>query len=183
MNQRFDEDRAELEAHLAERVRAYVELGETPEQAALSAYEKFGDIRSELRKLLWRRRLRSPFATACVGFAVSATMMSLVSESPFQMALVFNLLGFPAGRWLRKQKKQVSFFLLGIFLSAILHSLLYLCGKISISIPIIVFFHLMIPYASWFGTWTKEWESSLLWKNWIEREEGMRYEIAKRLRY
>ena len=28
MNQRFDEDRAELEAHLAERIQAYIELGE-----------------------------------------------------------------------------------------------------------------------------------------------------------
>ncbi|MBB6049407.1 permease prefix domain 1-containing protein [Armatimonas rosea] len=70
MRQRFrDEDKAELEAHLAERVQAYIELGETPEQAALSAREKFGETETVLRELRWQGLRRSPilWGLLCAG--------------------------------------------------------------------------------------------------------------------
>lgn len=60
MKQRFEEDRAELEAHFAERVQAYIELGETPEQAQLSAREKFGQTETVIRTLRWQRVTNSP---------------------------------------------------------------------------------------------------------------------------
>ena len=66
MKQQFKEDRAELEAHFADRVQAYVELGETPEQANLSAQEKFGETDTVMRKLRWQAVLRSPIAWGLV---------------------------------------------------------------------------------------------------------------------
>lgn len=60
-NQQFrDEDRAELEGHFAERLQAYVELGETPEQAVLSARAKFGETEAVVRELHWQRIVRQP---------------------------------------------------------------------------------------------------------------------------
>jgi hypothetical protein len=47
-----EEDRTELDAHLAERVQAYIELGETPEQAEISAREKFGETETVVRDVL-----------------------------------------------------------------------------------------------------------------------------------
>ena len=55
-----EEDRTELEAHFGERVQAYIELGETPEQALQSAHEKFGERAPVLRELQRRRWLRHP---------------------------------------------------------------------------------------------------------------------------
>lgn len=55
-----DEDKAELEAHFAERVQAYIELGETPEQALLSAREKFGETDQALQELKQQRARRHP---------------------------------------------------------------------------------------------------------------------------
>lgn len=66
-NQRFEEDRAELEAHFAERVKAYLELGETQEQAEASAREKFGATEPVLRELLWQKTLRHPVAIGILG--------------------------------------------------------------------------------------------------------------------
>ncbi len=56
MNRRFDEDRAELEAHFAECVQAYRELGETPEQAAVSALQKFGEQEAVFQELKRQRQ-------------------------------------------------------------------------------------------------------------------------------
>jgi hypothetical protein len=74
-----ERDRSELEAHIAERVQAYIELGETPEQAALSAYKKFGVMETVLRQLRWQRALRAPLPTACVSLATSAASMGLMN--------------------------------------------------------------------------------------------------------
>lgn len=63
-NQRFEEDRLELEAHFAERVQAYIELGETPEQALQSARAKFGERTPVLHALHRRRLLRHPVLVA-----------------------------------------------------------------------------------------------------------------------
>jgi hypothetical protein len=61
VNQRLlDEDRLELEAHFAERVQAYLELGETPEQALRSAQEKFGKAEGVLTELRLQREVRRP---------------------------------------------------------------------------------------------------------------------------
>jgi hypothetical protein len=65
MRQKYtDEDRLELEAHFAERVQAYIELGETPEQALISARAKFGEHMPVLRELHRRRLLRHPLLVA-----------------------------------------------------------------------------------------------------------------------
>jgi len=75
---RFDEDKAELEAHFAERVRAYVELGETPEQAALSAQEKFGETETVMRELRWQHRRRS-FRSPIAGGLIFAAGFLLIT--------------------------------------------------------------------------------------------------------
>ena len=63
MNQKLrDEDQVELEAHFAERMQAYIELGETPEQAQLSAREKFGETEAVLKELKRQRAQRHPVA-------------------------------------------------------------------------------------------------------------------------
>ena len=70
MRQKFhDEDRAELEMHFAERVQAYIELGETPEQAQLSATEKFGETEQVLKTLHGQGLRRSPilWGLICAG--------------------------------------------------------------------------------------------------------------------
>lgn len=67
-NQRFrDEDRLELEAHFAERVQAYIELGETREQAERSAREKFGEPEHVLKELRHQRELRRPVALGALA--------------------------------------------------------------------------------------------------------------------
>ena len=65
----FNEDQAELEAHFTERVQAYLELGETPEEALLSAQEKFGETERVLSELRWQRLRRSPilWGLICAG--------------------------------------------------------------------------------------------------------------------
>ena len=61
MNQKLqDEDKAELEAHFSQRVHAYVELGESPEQALASARAKFGETEAVVRELHWQRTMRQP---------------------------------------------------------------------------------------------------------------------------
>ena len=79
MNQRFDEDRAELEAHFAERVQAYIELGETPEQAKISALQKFGETEMVRRKLRSQRILHSPLLWA-IGCAATTVAIAYVSK-------------------------------------------------------------------------------------------------------
>ena len=79
MNQRFDEDRAELEQHFADRVQAYIELGDTPEQARLAALEKFGETEAVMRQLRRRRATRSPLLWAAVC-ASSSIVIALVSK-------------------------------------------------------------------------------------------------------
>lgn len=66
-NQQFNEDQRELEAHFAERVQAYIELGETPEQAAISARQKFGETESVLRELRYQKALRSPITWGLIS--------------------------------------------------------------------------------------------------------------------
>ncbi|MBB6049406.1 permease prefix domain 1-containing protein [Armatimonas rosea] len=66
-NQRFNEDQVELEAHLAERIQAYVELGETPEQALVSAREKFGETEVVLKELRLQRNRRHPVAIGALA--------------------------------------------------------------------------------------------------------------------
>jgi hypothetical protein len=59
MSQRLqDEDQVELDVHFAERVQAYLEIGETSEQAQISARQKFGEVKAVRRELLWRKALR-----------------------------------------------------------------------------------------------------------------------------
>jgi hypothetical protein len=68
-NQQFNEDKAELDAHFEARVQSYIELGETPEQALISATKKFGATDSVARELWWRRVWRSPMTggVVCAG--------------------------------------------------------------------------------------------------------------------
>jgi len=78
MNQRFDEDRAELEAHFAARVQAYIELGETPEQAKISALQKFGETEAVMRTLRRQRVLHSRvlWAVVCASGSLVITYLS-----------------------------------------------------------------------------------------------------------
>ena len=79
LKQRFDEDRAELEAHFAERVQAYVELGETPEQARASAREKFGETEAVMQELRWQRVVRSPITSGIVS-AVGYLLVTVICK-------------------------------------------------------------------------------------------------------
>jgi hypothetical protein len=74
----LDEDTTELEAHFQERVHAYIELGETPEQAVLSARTKFGQTEAVARELHYQRRLRRPAtigALAGIAWLVTAAVL------------------------------------------------------------------------------------------------------------
>jgi hypothetical protein len=74
----LDGDRLEIEAHFAERVQAYVELGETPEQALQSAHEKFGETKVVLKELRLQRNLRRPVVIgALAGLCWLATAAAL----------------------------------------------------------------------------------------------------------
>lgn len=67
MKQHFDEDRAEIDAHFAERVQAYVELGETQAQAEASAREKFGEVEPIVRQLGWQRVRQHPMTIGALA--------------------------------------------------------------------------------------------------------------------
>ena len=83
MNQKFqNDDRLELEAHFAERVQAYIEIGETPEQALISAREKFGETKAVVRELKWQKALRSPL-TSGVICAMIHLVMAVLTKSPW----------------------------------------------------------------------------------------------------
>ncbi|WP_309709855.1 permease prefix domain 1-containing protein [Armatimonas sp.] len=90
-NQRFEDDQAELEAHFAERVQAYLELGETPEQAQLSAREKFGDLETLKRQLCWQRMRRHPVIIgALAGLCWLATAVVLHLLTGWMVAPVLH---------------------------------------------------------------------------------------------
>ena len=74
----FNEDQAELEAHFTERVQAYIELGETTEQAIISARDKFGETEIVLRELRWQGLRRSPILwglICAVGYLLLVTFI------------------------------------------------------------------------------------------------------------
>lgn len=79
MKQQFNEDRAELEAHFYERVQAYVELGETPEQAKISAVAKFGETEVVLGQLRRRRARQSPVFWGAV-FATGYILLTILGK-------------------------------------------------------------------------------------------------------
>jgi hypothetical protein len=89
-NQQFEEDKFELEMHFQERVRAYVELGETPEQAELSAREKFGETEAVVRELRWQRVLRSPIFWGLICAAVYLLATVLVKAPWVSVAFFFS---------------------------------------------------------------------------------------------
>jgi hypothetical protein len=84
-----DEDRLELEAHFAERVQAYIELGETPEQAALSAREKFGETEQVLQELRWQGLRRSPILWGLLCAGGYLLLVSLV-KAPWTSWMFFS---------------------------------------------------------------------------------------------
>jgi hypothetical protein len=83
-----DEDRLELEAHLAERVRAYIELGETPEQAAISARAKFGETERVLKELRWQQLRRSPILWGALS-ALGYVLLVGVVHKPWTLYTLF----------------------------------------------------------------------------------------------
>lgn len=81
-NQRFEEDQVELEAHFAERMQAYLELGETPDQALVSAREKFGETEALLKELKQQRARRHPVAIGALAglcWLAMATVLHLLT--------------------------------------------------------------------------------------------------------
>ena len=64
-----ENDQAELEAHFAARVQSYIELGETQEQARVSATEKFGETEQVLKTLRWQQLRHHPilWGVLCAG--------------------------------------------------------------------------------------------------------------------
>ncbi len=94
MNQRFDEDRAELEAHFAERVAAYIELGETPEQAKVSALKKFGETEVVMHGLRRQRVLNSSLLWALVC-ATGNLVMTYLSKHFLHQPLWISLMYSP----------------------------------------------------------------------------------------
>ena len=111
MNQRFDEDRAELEAHFAERIAAYIELGETPEQAEISAREKFGETEAVRRALRRRRVLHSPLIWALVS-ATGSLVMTYLSKhllhQPVWISLMVPSFGYALYLLWGPKTKQVN---------------------------------------------------------------------------
>lgn len=68
MSRWFSQDRAELEAHFAERVQTYLDLGMSEEEANRLAQEKFGDLDSQLRALRYQRHVGTPLKV--IRFAI-----------------------------------------------------------------------------------------------------------------
>ena len=91
MNQRFEEDRAEIEAHFADRVNAYIELGETPEQAQLSALEKFGEKEIVIQQLRKQSILKSPTSWSVVC-AVGIIVSALIGKHYFHFSASTNFM-------------------------------------------------------------------------------------------
>ena len=102
MRQRFNEDQAEVQAHFAERVQAYVELGETPEQAIVSAREKFGETRVVMRTLQRQRVWNSPIAWA-LACAVAQILAAALTHN-FWISSIFTVVWLSMGRRLRKKR-------------------------------------------------------------------------------
>lgn len=73
-NQQHSDDRAELEAHFAERVQAYRDMGMTSEEATRQAAEKFGSLASSLRQLRIQYYLIRPLKAVWSGIYLSAHM-------------------------------------------------------------------------------------------------------------
>jgi hypothetical protein len=92
-NQRFNEDQVELDAHFAERVQAYIELGETPQQAHISATEKFGETETVARELRQQKHLRSPLAVAFLGALIWFALTTIAFAAMVSVASMTNLLG------------------------------------------------------------------------------------------
>jgi hypothetical protein len=98
-NQQRNEDQRELEAHFAERVQAYIELGETPEQAVLSARQKFGETEAVLKELQYQRRLRRPVTIGVLSglsWLVITALLQLLTGS-LVAPLVHERTPFPYG--------------------------------------------------------------------------------------
>lgn len=92
MNQRFDEDRAELEAHIADRVQAYIELGDTPEQARIAALAKFGETEVVLKQLHRQRIARSHLVWAGVCATGSIVLAYVSKHFPHQPGWIASML-------------------------------------------------------------------------------------------
>ncbi len=102
-NQRFEDDQAELEAHFAERVHAYLELGETPEQAQLSAREKFGETETVMRELRWQGLRRSPILWGLFSAGGYLLLVALV-KAPWTYWMLFPC--YQLVVWQTSTKKQ-----------------------------------------------------------------------------
>jgi len=90
MRQRFSEDRVELEAHFADRVQSYIELGETPEQARISAAEKFGETESVVRELERRKLMQSPIVRAAI-WAVGYMLLLFVFKAAWERTMLTSI--------------------------------------------------------------------------------------------
>ena len=201
-DQKFrDEDQLELEAHFVARVQSYIELGETPEQALLSAREKFGAVETALREVGTQCRLRHPLVYTSVALLATVIYLplswvvpwielagTLQTTLPTAMTLLLLALAsllalgviaipFWLGRWMGKKPMPTRAVRLGVTLGAGLVCFTGLLNKDPQTI-----FRLMelVGLASgiWIGTWTKEWEQSLLWRYWMKKGKGKGYAIA-----
>ena len=78
------ERRAEMKTHIESLIAAYIELGDTPEQAFEKACRQFGDSRSVQTE--WKRttkaNLRQSLGTACALTGVSLPLLLLMLSNP-----------------------------------------------------------------------------------------------------
>jgi hypothetical protein len=88
-----DTELAEVQAHLEERQRSLIELGESPEAAHEATLKKWGDGHSYVRGLRFRWLWNRPLLVAILGF-LSWIIISLLSYSIlFAFAGLISLLG------------------------------------------------------------------------------------------
>ena len=180
MNQQYDEDKKELEAHFEARVQSYVELGESPEQAVASAREKFGETETLVRELSWQQWLRSPIIAAVVGLlgailapewlALQQAGLRAVQTSnegremviiAYYLIVIFIPLipmfacAFLSGCWVCRNEPQKRAMKQGFGGVVVLYLLLMVLGKVPFENIIVFFVHAIYL---WMGIWTKDWK-------------------------
>ncbi|MCX6365238.1 MAG: hypothetical protein NTX57_00795 [Armatimonadetes bacterium] len=70
-------------------MQAYLELGETPDQALVSAREKFGETEIVLRELRWQGLRRSPILWGLVCAGGYLLLVALV-KAPWTYWILFG---------------------------------------------------------------------------------------------
>lgn len=89
------ERRAEMKTHLGSLIAAYIELGDTPEQALAKALQQFGDSRSVQKE--WKRAntsdLRQSLGIVCALYGITFVLYVLmINSNTFNHGLAFGLL-------------------------------------------------------------------------------------------